>query len=153
MFSSLILSCAPPTDKYINAQTHLQLGLTYIQLGYYDLAEKQLKKAIVFKKNYFDAERTLAYLYQMIGRSEKAEYLYHKLIKKYPFSDALYNNYGIFLCQLKKYKKAILAFHQALKYNPNNKPIQHNLKLCKQKKLGIFQQPLLSRKSLPSNTG
>jgi len=130
LFSCFIISCVPSNNKLINAQTQMQLGLTYIQLHQYDLAEKQLQQAVLSKKNYFDGLRTLAYLYQLMKKPEKAGLLYHKMIQKYPTSSKIYNNYGVFLCQQKEYPKAILAFNMALKYDPENKEIQKNLHRC-----------------------
>ena len=131
IFLCCIISCVPSNDRQINAQTHLQLALAYLQLNQYDLAEKQLQQAILYKKNYFDAQLTLAYLYQIIGKPEKARSFYDKIIHQHPFSSKIYNNYGIFLCQQKQYSKANFAFNTALKYDPENKAIKNNLKLLK----------------------
>ena len=131
IFLYLIVSCTPFNSQHINTQTQLQLGLAYIQLNQYDLAEKQLQQAVLSKKNYFDGLQALTYLYQLMGKPEKARPLYHKMLQKYPTSFKAYNNYGIFLCQQKEYPKAILAFNIALKYDPENKEIHKNLQLCK----------------------
>ncbi|MCX7955321.1 MAG: tetratricopeptide repeat protein [Bacteroidales bacterium] len=61
---------------------------------------------------------------------EKALEYYHKIEKMHGISSALYYNIGNCYFRLKNISKAILYYERALKIDPNDEYIKHNLQLA-----------------------
>jgi type IV pilus assembly protein PilF len=128
--ASISCSCVPQHHAKLNSQTQLQLGLTYLHLHHYPFAEHYLNEAALSNTTRLSAQKTLAYLYQLTGRSVEANDLYQTLIKAHPTLAELHNNYGVFLCQQKQYQKAADEFNVAKAYDVENTFIQKNSHLC-----------------------
>jgi type IV pilus assembly protein PilF len=109
--SMLIVSgCATTTDKEkqdINdaSDYNAQLGLAYLNQGRYDIAQSKLKKAIEQNPDNAFAQHYIAELYRRLGEFDKAETHFKEALDLAPDNASLLNNYGVFLCDAKKYKK------------------------------------------------
>ena len=66
------------------AQTHVGLGVTFLQLNRSDLAEKEFYSALNFDPDNFEAFRELAKLYEYAGETDKAINAYENILKRYP---------------------------------------------------------------------
>ncbi len=83
-----------------------QLAVGYIQRKQYQPAREKLEKAIEQNPENVVAYKTLAYLYALLGLSEKAEEKYEQALEIKPNNPDLLNNYGAFLCSIGKLDEA-----------------------------------------------
>ena len=88
------------------AELNTQLAIGYIQRQQYKPAKDKLEKAIEQDPDYLPAYKTLAYLYALLGQSEKAEEKYQEALDLKPDDADLSNSYGAFLCTQGKYDEA-----------------------------------------------
>jgi len=88
------------------AELNVQLAIGYIQRKQYKPARDKLEKAIKQNPDYLPAYKTLAYLYALLGQSEKAEEKYQEALDLKPENPDLANSYGAFLCTQGKYDEA-----------------------------------------------
>ncbi len=65
----------------------------------------------------------------------QAIHLYRELLQKGDHSVSVYYNLGNCFYQLKEFPKAVLYYEKALKHDPGNEKIEHNLKLAQNKAL------------------
>ena len=95
------------------AELNTQLAVGYIQRKQYKPARDKLEKAIEQDPDYLPAYKTLAYLYALLGQTEKAEEKYKEALDLKPDDADLSNSYGAFLCSLGKYDDAQERFEVA----------------------------------------
>ena len=88
------------------AELNTQLAIGYIERKEYKIARDKLEKSIEQNPDYLPAYKTLAYLYALLGLSEKAEETYQEAIDLKPDDPDLANSYGAFLCSQGKYEEA-----------------------------------------------
>ncbi len=88
------------------AELNVQLAIGYIQRKQYKTARDKLEKSIKQNPDYLPAYKTLAYLYALLGQTEKAEENYQKALDLKPEDADLANSYGAFLCSQGKYDEA-----------------------------------------------
>ena len=88
------------------AELNTQLAIGYIERKEYKVARDKLEKAIEQNPDYLPAYKTLAYLYALLGLTEKAEERYQEALELNPDDPDLSNSYGAFLCSLGKYDEA-----------------------------------------------
>jgi len=88
------------------AELNVQLAVGYIQRKQYKPARDKLEKAIKQNSDYLPAYKTLAYLYALLGQTEKAEEKYQEALELNPENADLANSYGAFLCSQGKYDEA-----------------------------------------------
>jgi len=93
------------------AEINVQLAVGYIGRKEYKIARDKLERAIEQNPDYLPAYKTLAYLYALLGLSEKAEEMYQEALDLKPEDPDLSNSYvsnsyGAFLCSLGKYDEA-----------------------------------------------
>jgi len=88
------------------AELNTQLAIGYIQREQYKPARDKLDKAIEQNPDYLPAYKTLAYLYALLGQTEKAEEKYQEALDLIPDDADLSNSYGAFLCTQGKYDEA-----------------------------------------------
>ncbi len=99
------------------AELNMQLGLSYLQRGDYEIAMEKLDKALKQNPNLPSAHNTIALLYQRLGETEKAEKHFKEAVSRAPEYSEAQNNYGVFLCQQGKYEQAEKRFLKAIE-NP-----------------------------------
>lgn len=99
------------------AEINVQLGLNYLQRGNYEIALEKLEKALQQDPNLPSAHNTVALLYQRLSVLDKTEYHFKKAVSLQPTYSEAQNNYGVFLCQQKRYEEAEKRFLATLK-NP-----------------------------------
>lgn len=123
LISFFLVSCTSTGNKRPNtasvqelkaADINVQLGLSYLQRGDYEIALEKLKKALQQNPNLPTAHNTIALLYQRIDVLDKAEYHFQKAINQQASYSEAQNNYGVFLCQGKKYQEAEKNFLLAI---------------------------------------
>jgi type IV pilus assembly protein PilF len=99
------------------AELNMQLGISYLQRGDYEIAMEKLDKALKQNPNLPSAHNTMALLYQRLGESQKAEKHFKEAVNRAPQYSEAQNNYGVFLCQQGKYEEAEKRFLKAVE-NP-----------------------------------
>lgn len=116
----ILTACASTgTREYIApdakaAELNMQLGLSYLQSGDYQIAMGKLDKALKQNPNLPSAHNTIALLYQRLGETEKAEKHFREAVNRAPQYSEAQNNYGVFLCQQGKYEQAEQRFLKAV---------------------------------------
>ena len=123
-------------DKDLNDASNFnaQMGLEYIKQGRYDVALDKLKKAVEQDPDNAVAQHYIAVLYQQLGEFDKAESHFHQALELTPENSDLLNNYGVFLCNAKKYQQAYPYFDKVLKdpLYPAKGSVYENVGLCAQ---------------------
>lgn len=95
------------------AELNTQLAVGYIQRKQYKPARDKLEKAIEQNPDYLPAYKTLAYLYAVLGQTDKAEEKYQQALELKPLDADLSNSYGAFLCTQDKFDEAQESFKVA----------------------------------------
>jgi type IV pilus assembly protein PilF len=88
------------------ADFNAQLGLQYMQQGRNKIALSKLRKALAQNPDNAMAHHYLAELYRRLGKTEQAEAEFQRAMELAPEDSSILNNYGVFLCQQKKYPEA-----------------------------------------------
>ena len=113
----LLVSCATSTATTTEriksepnfkdaSKLNTELAIGYIQEKQYAPAKEKLEKAIVQNDENVKAYKIFAYLYALLGLTEKAEEKYQEAIDLSPDDSDLANSYGAFLCTQGKYDEA-----------------------------------------------
>ena len=100
---------APVAEKVDNidaAKTRIALGLQYLKVGQMSNAKFNLEKAKTFAPNLSNVHTAFAYYYQLIGENTQAEDAYKKEFKLDSNDADALNNYGTFLCKMKRFDEA-----------------------------------------------
>ncbi len=93
------------------ADVNTQLGAGYINNGRYDRALVKLNKALRQEPNHALAHNYLGVLYSRLERPDRANSQFKKSLKLAPNDSTILNNYAIFLCEQKDFKKAEHLFN------------------------------------------
>ncbi len=118
----------PRTPAEINAE----LGMRYMQQGNLDIALKKLKRALEQDPDLAVGHHYMALLYQHYDSDEEAEKHFSKALSITPDNPSLRNNYGVFLCQHKRYQEAVDTFLKVAKSPYYSRPEEayENAALC-----------------------
>ena len=121
-------------DQQEAAKTRVSLGLTYLKNGNYSQAKQNLDKALAFAPRLAETHYGLAYYYQVVGESERADESYQTAMSLAPRDANIANSYGAFLCQDGRYDEAKRFFMQAVnaKQYANSAETYENMALCAQ---------------------
>lgn len=139
------------------ARLNTDLGVTYARDGNYDVAMDKFSRAIGQDASYAPAHAGIAFVYAQRQDNEKAEAHYERALKLQPNDPMTRNNYGAFLCSIKRYKEAEKLMLQAatsLNYREPEKAYA-NLGACAQripdldKAEGYYREALKRRPELP----
>ena len=124
---SLLAACAsqPPTqpgetraeERARVADLNTQLGLEYMRDGNNETALKRLEKAIETDSGHAPAYTALGLLYSRLGEVDKADANFRTALRLAPNNGNTLNNYGLFLCQQKRYEDGEAQLLKAVK-NP-----------------------------------
>lgn len=122
-------------DNVAAARQRVQLGLTYLRKGNSEQAKYNLDKALEFAPNLEDVHVALAYYYQSVGELELTEKSYRDAINTSDVTGDSMNNFGVFLCQQKKYDQAEEMFLKAVKMPKYTRSASsyENLGICTRK--------------------
>lgn len=124
LLSGCITTGVPPRqeidlDKAL--QTHVQLGLRYLQSGENrEAARHHFNKALELGKRNPQAHHGLALLYQVDGELDVAESHFRKALRYGDNFSMAHTNYGVFLYQQERYEESYEQFQIAsedLTYN------------------------------------
>ncbi|MBE8167799.1 MAG: type IV pilus biogenesis/stability protein PilW [Shewanella sp.] len=121
-------------DPVSAARERMQLGLTYLSRGNSEQAKFNLDKAMEYAPDLEEVHTALAYYYQKVGDTRKAEISYKDAINSKNVTGDSYNNFGVFLCQQKKFSQSEKMFLTAIdmpKYTRSASSYE-NLGLCSQ---------------------
>ena len=95
------------------AIANMSLGVEYMKQGAYEKALFKLERSLQAKPDFAPAYNVLGLLYQRLGDQGKAEDSFKKSLKLDGSDSSTYNNYGLFLCNGKRYEEAEEAFLNA----------------------------------------
>ncbi len=96
------------------ADVYTSLGVEYMNRGVYEVALDNLKKALQVDPSSSNAHNVIAVLYDRLGELVLAGKHYQKAIQLTPRNSSVQNNYGRYLCGMKKYDLADQSFNKAL---------------------------------------
>ena len=96
------------------AKVNVQLASGYMRRGDLKIARQKLEKAIEFDSRYVPAYTTLAVLMTMTNQPVAAENYYLEALSIDSNDPNLHNNYGTFLCGVRKFEEAIEQFEKTL---------------------------------------
>ncbi len=99
----------PPGSSTTNPQTNIKvkLGLWYFQHHHIALAKQTLIKALQADPKDLNSLDAYAYIMAATGNRPVAEKMYRKALQLYPYSGRATANYGVFLCEMGKYKAGL----------------------------------------------
>lgn len=137
-------------DREEAARTRMSLGLTYLQNNNYTQAKKNLDKALEFNPRSADVQYAMAYYYQLVGDTQRAEDFYKGAIDLAPDNGDISNSFGAFKCQNGQYEQAKAYFFEAInnRLYANAAQTYENLALCAQSQgkfedaIGYFKEAL-----------
>jgi len=96
------------------ADLNAELGLGYMRQGRYKRAMNKLEKSLQYDSDNVKALHYKGELHRRLGQSEKAGEYFEQAIQLEPDNQLLLNNYGVYLCDIKKYDQAITLFSKSL---------------------------------------
>jgi type IV pilus assembly protein PilF len=106
---------APRIDTDEAAKTRIALGLQYLKVKEMSNAKYNLEKALRFAPSMPAVHTAFAYYYQQVDEDELAEKAYLKALSLDADDPNTLNNYGVFLCKVKRYEQSRKAFIKAIK--------------------------------------
>lgn len=95
------------------AETHLQLGVRYMNLNKLDIAKENLLKAVDYDSGNAQAHNALAFLYEKLRQYDDAEDEYETALRLNRDDAGVQNNYGRFLCDHGETDKGLELLTQA----------------------------------------
>ncbi len=102
-------------DMQNAARVNTQLGINYAQQGHFSVALEKLERALDQDDSLPETHAAIAYVYQNLGESKKAERHFREALDLSPGDPALKNNFGVFLCSMGRYEEAELLLLAAAK--------------------------------------
>ena len=103
-----------PRDSDRAAELNAELGLGYLKQGQYKRARGKLEKALEFNSENVKALHYMGELHRRLNQNEKAGEYFKQALELAPADKILLNNYGVYLCNIKKYEQAIEIFNKTL---------------------------------------
>lgn len=92
------------------ANYNVQLGIGYLQQGDMARAKQKLLLALSQAPDWAQAQGAMAYYLENTGDNSLAEKYYLKALQLDPKSGQMQNNYGAFLCRMKRYPDSVQHF-------------------------------------------
>jgi type IV pilus assembly protein PilF len=136
-----IVACAPSlqtsraNDPYGNlsaSEVYVKKGVQYMESGNYEVALKDLQRAVELDRRNSEAHNAIAVLYQRLDQAREADVHFKKSLSLDSKNFSVRNNYGRFLCSQGKYTEAMEQFQTILDSKFYNLPwvVLTNAGLC-----------------------
>lgn len=112
-----VTGCASSIDRERAlrlADTHTQLGASYMERGQLDAAKENLDKAIALNPDSPQANNMMALLQWRLKQYVEAERHFRIALKLDIKNSEAWNNYGVFLCDRGQFDGAEQAFNRAI---------------------------------------
>ena len=135
------------------AVINAKLGLGYLRQGNYDVALTKLEKALQQDPKLAMAHHYIAELYRQTGEYELAGEHFERAVKLDPKDPQLQNNYGVFLCDQKRYQEAEKRFLKIAAMTSYKRPDEayENAGLCALRMPDLVKAEKYFRKALEIN--
>ncbi len=130
------------TIGYDDESIHSEIAVLLIEKGYFNLAYRELEKALIYYDDLSGVYNNWGYYYYKIGRYEAAVSYFKKAIKLKDKNVMYYNNLSLALLKLGKFKEALKYLKTSLKIKRNQPGI---LKLIKEYNLELDQSIIQKR--------
>lgn len=119
-------------DSENAAMARLKLAIEYLRQNQISAAKQNLDRAAAINDQIDGIASSYAFYYQRVGEVEKADRAYRKALRQFPENSEIRNNYGAFLCDLKRYEQAYNQFVRAIDTESNNQVARshENAGLC-----------------------
>jgi len=145
---------AGPVDKERASEANTQLGVGYMQQNRYELAMKKLEKAVDFDPNNAKAHQYKAELHRRLKQFDQAKEHFEIAIRLSKDDPILFNNYGVFLSEIKDYAGAEKYFNLAIAnpLYPNKDEAYENLGICGMSQGDLYKAEDAFRKALQFNS-
>ena len=111
----------------LDAESHYNLGNTFIQLGELQESVSAYKKAIELNSGYIDAYNNLGVVLRELGELDQSKEIYEKIIKLKPDYAEAYNNLGIIFFKTKELNDSEISYKKAIELNPKYPEAYNNL--------------------------
>lgn len=157
VFISILLLSACTTESLnpdINltkaAEANAKLGVGYMNQGNYELAMVKLTKALKFDEDNLHANHYMGELYRRLGELKKADEYFLRALELNAGDPQLLNNYGVFLCEIDRFKEAEAYFDRVLKdpIYTGKARVYENLGLCAKLKGNLTESEKHFRRAL-----
>lgn len=126
-------SAPPPgVDPQKAAELNAELGARYMQEGRYRIAMEKLNTALKYNADLPAANHYMGELYRRLNQPDDADRYFRKAIDLAPDDSSTQSNYGVFLCQQKRYDDGEEHLLDALKdpVYPERAEVYDNLGHC-----------------------
>ncbi len=101
-------------DPQKAAELNAELGAHYMAQGRYALAMDKLQTALKYNSDSPAANHYLGELYRRLKQPKDADHYFRKAVDLAPDDSSVQNNYGVFLCQQKRYDDGATHMLKAL---------------------------------------
>lgn len=109
--AQLALAAAPPREQ---AETRAQLAIEYMRYGNMRVAMENADQAIAVDPSYQPGYLAKALIYMALRVDREADAAFRKALSINAGNPEVNNNYGLFLCERKRYDEALKHFDTAL---------------------------------------
>lgn len=103
-----------PLSELSASQIYIQKGVHYMEEGQYEVALKDLTRAVELDGDNPDAYNALGVLYHKLGDAGRADASFRRSVALKPDNFAARNNYGRFLCSQGRTAEAFEQFQQVI---------------------------------------
>ncbi len=109
--AQLALAAAPPREQ---AETRAQLAIEYMRYGNMRVAMENANQAIAVDPGYQAGYLAKALIYMALKVDDEADAAFRKALAINAASPEVNNNYGLFLCERRRFDEALKRFDTAL---------------------------------------
>lgn len=120
LLSLFLFACASTEDdpeeikKRKLLDTQVQLAVGYMKRGQLDYAKENVDRAMAIDPENSNANHVAALLMIRLRKTADAEKHFRRSVEKDPNNSGAQNNFGVFLCDQKRYDEAVKRFDAAL---------------------------------------
>lgn len=107
-------------DSENAAMARLKLAIEYLRKNQISAAKQNLDRAATINDEIDGIQSSYAFYYQKVGEVDKADTAYRKALRQFPENANIRNNYGVFLCDRKRYAQAQQQFIKAINTDANS---------------------------------
>jgi len=116
-FTSSATSTGEEDNRRVRARVHTELAAGYFDITNYAVALEEVNEALRADPNYGPAFNVAGLIYAALREDRLAEQNFERAVRINPTDSDANNNFGLFLCQRKRWKEGLRYFEAALK-NP-----------------------------------